>query len=90
MTEETKINAIYSTLKLMNENAIMEFLIKIESLNLNEIEDKTIILKYIDMIINNTNICKNLGMPREMKELQRLKIKFIDYLNNRTENELFN
>jgi len=85
---EIKIDAIYSTLQLMNKNAIIEFLIKVESIDLYKIKDKTIILKYIDMIVNYTKICKKLDLDEDLqKQLQKLKFKIIKHLNLRSEKE---
>ena len=86
--DEIKIDAIYSTLQLMNKNAIIEFLIKMENLSLDLIKDKTIILKYIDMIVNYTKICKQMNIDEELsKQLHSLKIKLIQYLNKRADKE---
>ena len=87
--EKTNIDTIYSTLQLMNKNSIIEFLIKMETLNLDEFKDKTIILNYIDMINNYVAIVKNMNLENEyIKKLKALRINFIEYLNNRTANEI--
>ena len=87
--EKTNIDTIYSTLQLMNKNSIIEFLIKMETLNLDEFKDKTIILNYIDMINNYIAIVKNMNLENEyLKKLKALRISFIEYLNNRTANEI--
>jgi len=87
--EKTNIDTIYSTLQLMNKNSIIEFLIKMETLNLDEFKDKTIILNYIDMINNYIAIVKNMNLENEyIKKLKALRINFIEYLNNRTANEI--
>jgi len=87
--EKTNIDTIYSTLQLMNKNSIIEFLIKMETLNLDEFKDKTIILNYIDMINNYVAIVKNMNLENEyLKKLKALRISFIEYLNNRTANEI--
>jgi hypothetical protein len=86
--EQEKLDVIYSTLQLMNENAIVEFIIKVETLNLDAIKDKTIILKYIDMIVNYTKICKQLHLNEEYaKKLKDLKLNLIKYLNLMTYKE---
>ena len=85
---EAKLKEIYSTLKLMNENNVLEFLIKIEILNLDEIKDKTIILKYIDMSVNHCKICQKLNLNEDyIKQLKKVKINLIKYLNLRGDKE---
>ena len=80
--EETKIEAIYSTLQLMNKNAIIEFLIKVDSLNYEEINDKTILLKYMDMALNYTKICKQMNLDKNLQDqLYKFKVKTIQHLN---------
>ena len=83
--EETKINAIYSTLKLMNENTIIEFLIKIETMDFNKIKDKTTILKYVDLINNYAKICNELDLNKtNLEKLNKARINVIKHLNDRT------
>jgi len=85
---EERIEEIYSTLKLMNENSVIEFLIKVETLNLDEIKDKTIILKYIDMSVNHCKICQKLSLNEDyIKQLKKVKSNLIKYLNLRGDKE---
>ena len=82
-----KLDTIYSTLQFMNENAILEFLIKMNDIDLNKIKDRTIMLKYINMIANYIKICDNLNLNDGLKvELKQLKLKIIDNLNDRSLN----
>ena len=86
--DNVKLNKIYSTLTLMNENDIINFLIEIDSLDLNSIQDKVVFLKYIQMIGNYLKICEELNLDDQLKkDLKTLKKKLISHLNERFEIE---
>ena len=82
---EEKIDAIYSTLRYMNENAIIEFLIRVETMDVNSVKDKTTVLKYVDLINNYTKICKEMNLDAAyLEKLKKVRISIIKNLNNRT------
>ena len=87
-SDNVKLNKIYSTLTLMNENDIINFLIKIDNIDLNSVQDKVVFLKYIQMIGNYLKICEELNLADHLKkDLKTLKIKLISHLNERSELE---
>lgn len=77
------VEDLYFILEHLSKNDIIKFLIKMNSVDLSQIEDRNEILKYIEVIINYIKICDKFKFDDLKQQLKDLKIKMINNLNNR-------
>lgn len=80
-----KLEDIYTAQQLLCKNEIIKFTIQLETTDFDAISDKSVILKYVNMITNYLKECETMNLEEEIvKELKKHKRNIISYLNNRT------
>jgi len=84
-----KLEDIYTAQQLLCKNEIIKFTIQLETTDFDAISDKSVILKYVDIIMNYLKVCETMNLEEAIiKELKQHKKNIISYLNNRTCTEL--
>jgi hypothetical protein len=82
MLDHEKLDAMYSAMQTQSANNILEFLIKMEKLDLNKETDRMVIFHYNSIARNYLGICNKMDLDDSLKsQLIELSKKLISIMN---------
>ena len=80
--EQEKLDAIYSAMQAQSTNNILEFLIKMEKININKESDRMVIFHYHTIARNYLGVCNKMDLDDSLKsQLIELSKKLISLMN---------
>ena len=81
MKDQNNLDVIYSTLSLLSKNEILNFIMRMENLNFDNIQDRILLLTYTEQTSNFIKVCDNFNFEDQKEKLKKIKLNLISRMN---------